>query len=154
MRRSPGSVVGVLLVLPSPATSAGQTVLDPGCGPGTGLGVLTGAVTAAGAVIGVDHIQAMVEAARARTADQFVVDVRPGDVHALALPGGSGASPAAESAEAGRILHAPAPRVDGWPLRDLVTCPLRRILINSPGCGSVNRMSLPVLDSTDWEADA
>lgn len=65
---------------------AGHTVLDLGCGPGTDLVALAEAAGAAGAVIGVDHDEAMVEAARARTADRPVVDVRQGDVHDLPLP--------------------------------------------------------------------
>ncbi|PNE40805.1 MULTISPECIES: methyltransferase domain-containing protein [Streptomyces] len=78
----------------------GQTVLDLGCGPGTDLGTLAGAVTAAGAVLGIDRDQAMVDAARARTADEPVVDVRLGDVHDLALP-----DRAADRARTDRVLQ-------------------------------------------------
>jgi ubiquinone/menaquinone biosynthesis C-methylase UbiE len=53
---------------------AGQAVLDLGCGPGTDLGVLAEAVTAAGVVVGVDRDQAMIEAARERSADQPLAD--------------------------------------------------------------------------------
>ncbi|MEU3217621.1 methyltransferase domain-containing protein [Streptomyces sp. NPDC006971] len=64
----------------------GQTALDLGCGPGTDLASLAQAVTAAGTVIGVDHDQATVGAARERTADQHTVTVRLGDIHDLPLP--------------------------------------------------------------------
>ncbi|MDT0461402.1 methyltransferase domain-containing protein [Streptomyces gibsoniae] len=64
----------------------GHTALDLGCGPGTDFEALAAAVTATGTVLGIDHDQAIVEAARARTADQPVVDVRSGDVHDLTLP--------------------------------------------------------------------
>lgn len=69
------------------AVRAGDTVLDLGCGPGTDLTALAEAATGAGSVIGVDHDEAMVAAARARTAGRPGVDVRPGDIHDLALPG-------------------------------------------------------------------
>ncbi|MFF1905116.1 methyltransferase domain-containing protein [Kitasatospora sp. NPDC058218] len=64
----------------------GQTALDLGCGPGTDLASLARAVTATGAVIGVDHDEATVDAARERTADQHAVTVRLGDIHELPLP--------------------------------------------------------------------
>ncbi|MER6982258.1 methyltransferase domain-containing protein [Streptomyces carpinensis] len=65
---------------------AGHTALDLGCGPGTDLETLAGAVTPAGAVIGIDHDQDMVEAARARATGRAVVDVRHGDIHDLPVP--------------------------------------------------------------------
>ena len=64
----------------------GQTALDLGCGPGTDLASLAQAVTATGPVIGVDHDQATVDAARERTADRPTVTVRLGDIHELPLP--------------------------------------------------------------------
>ncbi|WP_445525608.1 methyltransferase domain-containing protein [Streptomyces cyslabdanicus] len=64
----------------------GQTALDLGCGPGTDLASLAQAVTATGTVIGVDHDQATVDAARERTTDQRTVTVRLGDIHDLPLP--------------------------------------------------------------------
>ncbi|MFF4180946.1 methyltransferase domain-containing protein [Streptomyces sp. NPDC001750] len=64
----------------------GQTALDLGCGPGTDLTSLAQAVTATGTVIGVDHDQATVGAARERTADQHTVTVQLGDIHDLPLP--------------------------------------------------------------------
>ncbi|MEU3656777.1 methyltransferase domain-containing protein [Streptomyces sp. NPDC032161] len=64
----------------------GQTVLDLGCGPGTDLASLAQAVTATGTVIGVDHDETAVEAARKRTTDQHAVTVRLGDIHDLPLP--------------------------------------------------------------------
>lgn len=91
----------------------GQTVLDLGCGPGTDLGALAEAVSGTGtdartatatstpadartatrtgpgsgpgAVIGVDHDQAAVDAARERTAGQDTVTVHLGDIHDLPL---------------------------------------------------------------------
>ncbi|MGW1916867.1 methyltransferase domain-containing protein [Streptomyces sp. NPDC002076] len=62
---------------------AGHMVLDLGCGPGTDLEQLAQAVTSAGAVTGIDHDQNMVDAARARTAGQAMVNVRHADVHDL-----------------------------------------------------------------------
>lgn len=64
----------------------GHTVLDLGCGPGTDLASLARAVTATGTVIGVDHDQATVDAARERTTDQRTVTVRLGDIHDLPVP--------------------------------------------------------------------
>jgi ubiquinone/menaquinone biosynthesis C-methylase UbiE len=78
----------------------GQTVLDIGCGPGTDLRDLAAALTGSGAVVGVDHDPAMVAAARARTADEPLVEVRLGDVHALPLPDDS-----ADRARTDRVLQ-------------------------------------------------
>ncbi|MYT28558.1 MULTISPECIES: methyltransferase domain-containing protein [unclassified Streptomyces] len=79
---------------------AGQTVLDLGCGPGTDLATLAGAATTTGSVIGIDRDPAMVDAARARTADHPVVDVRLSDLHDLALPDRS-----ADRARTDRVLQ-------------------------------------------------
>ncbi|MGW2426806.1 methyltransferase domain-containing protein [Streptomyces sp. NPDC001709] len=65
---------------------AGHRVLDLGCGPGTDLEALAQAVTPAGAVVGVDNDRNMVDAARARTAGDAVVDVRHADIHDLPMP--------------------------------------------------------------------
>ncbi|WP_369222856.1 methyltransferase domain-containing protein [Streptomyces sp. R39] len=78
----------------------GQTVLDLGCGPGTDLASLAQAVTATGTVIGVDHDQTTVDAARERTADQHTVTVRLADLHDLPLPGHT-----ADRARADRVLQ-------------------------------------------------
>lgn len=64
----------------------GQTVLDLGCGPGTDLGALAGAVTVTGTVIGLDHDRTAVDTARARTAEQSNVTAQLGDLHRLPLP--------------------------------------------------------------------
>lgn len=61
----------------------GQTVLDVGCGPGTDLLDLARAVTASGAVIGVDIEPSMVDEATRRVADTPWVDVRLGEAGAL-----------------------------------------------------------------------
>ncbi|MGN9908843.1 methyltransferase domain-containing protein [Phytohabitans sp. LJ34] len=61
----------------------GQVVLDVGCGPGTDLVRLSGAVGEAGSVVGVDRDPAMVEHARRRASGHRNVEVRRGDVHAL-----------------------------------------------------------------------
>ncbi len=79
---------------------AGHTVLDLGCGSGADLAPLAEAVTSTGAVIGFDHDEAMVDTARARTADQPTVDVRLGDVHDLALT-----DHAADRARTDRVLQ-------------------------------------------------
>ncbi len=78
----------------------GHTVLDLGCGPGTDLAALARAVTATGTVIGVDHDQAAVSAARERTADEHTVSVRLGDLHDLPLP-----DHAADRARTDRVLQ-------------------------------------------------
>ncbi|MFI6924651.1 methyltransferase domain-containing protein [Nonomuraea spiralis] len=67
----------------------GQTVLDLGCGPGTDLAAMADAVAPHGRVVGVDRDPAMVAEARARLAARPLVEVRPGDVHALPLADGS-----------------------------------------------------------------
>ncbi|OIJ98966.1 ubiquinone biosynthesis protein UbiE [Streptomyces sp. MUSC 14] len=65
---------------------AGHRVLDLGCGPGADLEQLAQVVTSTGAVIGIDHDQNMVDAARARAAGQAMVDVRHADIHDLPVP--------------------------------------------------------------------
>ncbi|MER6358451.1 methyltransferase domain-containing protein [Streptomyces sp. NPDC001634] len=79
---------------------AGHRVLDLGCGPGTDLEALAEAVTPAGAVIGVDHDQNMVDAARARMTGRDVVDVRHADIHDLPMPDHS-----ADRARTDRVLQ-------------------------------------------------
>ncbi|MGY5124210.1 methyltransferase domain-containing protein [Streptomyces nigrescens] len=78
----------------------GQTVVDLGCGPGTDLSALAEAVTATGAVIGVDHDQTAVDAARERTAEQDTVAVTLGDIHDLRL-----ADCTADRARTDRVLQ-------------------------------------------------
>ncbi|MFI6359268.1 methyltransferase domain-containing protein [Streptomyces sp. NPDC050743] len=58
----------------------------PRRGPGTDLEALAQAVTPAGAVVGVDRDRNMVDAARARTAGEAMVDVRHADIHDLPMP--------------------------------------------------------------------
>ncbi|WP_377270495.1 methyltransferase domain-containing protein [Peterkaempfera sp. SMS 1(5)a] len=83
----------------------GHTVLDLGCGPGADLGALAEAATVTGRVIGVDHDQAAVDAARERTAGRHTVTVRLGDIHELPLADGT-----AERARTDRVLqHAADP---------------------------------------------
>ncbi len=65
---------------------AGHRVLALGCGPGTDLEALAQAVGPAGAVVGVDHDRNMVDAARARTAGEAMVDVRHADIRDLPMP--------------------------------------------------------------------
>ncbi|GAA1014334.1 hypothetical protein Aple_079840 [Acrocarpospora pleiomorpha] len=67
----------------------GQTVLDIGCGPGTDLAAMASAVMPDGMVIGVDRDPVMVAQARARLAEQPMIEIRSGDVHALPLDDGS-----------------------------------------------------------------
>jgi ubiquinone/menaquinone biosynthesis C-methylase UbiE len=95
----------------------GHVVLDVGCGPGTDLATLAGAVTATGTVIGVDHDTRMLDEARRRLADHSRVELRPGDAHGLPLPDATVdrarvdrvlqhlADPALALAEAHRVLR-------------------------------------------------
>ncbi|MGC0422062.1 methyltransferase domain-containing protein [Embleya sp. AB8] len=78
----------------------GQTVVDLGCGPGTDLGALADAVTTTGAVIGIDHDQTAVDAARERSADRDSVTVHLGDIHDLRL-----ADRTADRARTDRVLQ-------------------------------------------------
>ncbi|ARF57848.1 methyltransferase domain-containing protein [Streptomyces gilvosporeus] len=78
----------------------GHTVLDLGCGPGTDLEALAQAVTPAGTVIGIDHDQDMVDAARTRATGQAVVDVRHADIHDLSMADGT-----ADRARTDRVLQ-------------------------------------------------
>ncbi|MFI2210605.1 methyltransferase domain-containing protein [Streptomyces sp. NPDC020141] len=80
----------------------GQTVLDLGCGPGTDLAALAGAVGGSGAVIGVDISEEMVGRARARTADPAAaeVEVVRGDLHSLPL-----ADRSADRARTDRVMQ-------------------------------------------------
>jgi ubiquinone/menaquinone biosynthesis C-methylase UbiE len=73
-----------------------HTALDVGCGPGTDLPAMA---ERAGAVIGVDLDQTMVEEARRRTAG-LPVEVRLGDAHALPLDDRS-----VDRARVDRVLH-------------------------------------------------
>jgi ubiquinone/menaquinone biosynthesis C-methylase UbiE len=67
----------------------GQTVLDIGCGPGTDLATMASAVAPNGMVIGVDRDPVMVAEAQSRLAEQPMVEIHSGDVHALPLKDGS-----------------------------------------------------------------
>ncbi|MCX4750758.1 methyltransferase domain-containing protein [Kitasatospora sp. NBC_01287] len=67
----------------------GQAVLDLGCGPGTDLGALAGAVGERGRVIGVDQDPVMLAEAARRTADRPWVELLEGDAHALPLAAAS-----------------------------------------------------------------
>jgi SAM-dependent methyltransferase len=69
--------------------TSGHVVLDAGCGPGTDLLGLAEAVGPSGRVIGIDHDEKMLGAARLRVGDVPGVEIRPGDVHALPLPDAS-----------------------------------------------------------------
>ncbi|MFH8805912.1 methyltransferase domain-containing protein [Streptomyces hygroscopicus] len=64
---------------------AGLSVLDAGCGPGTDLAAMAGAVAPGGTVIGVDRDQEMLDAAAARIAGLSGTELRQGDVQALPL---------------------------------------------------------------------
>ncbi|MER0485022.1 methyltransferase domain-containing protein [Streptomyces sp. Edi2] len=105
----------------------GQTVLDLGCGPGTDLASLAQAAAATGAVIGVDHDRAAVDAARERTAGQHTVTVRLGDIHDLPLPDRT-----ADRARTDRVLQHVADPVRA--LREIhrVLRPSGRLIMGEP----------------------
>ena len=63
----------------------GQVALDVGCGPGTDLGQLAGAVGPSGWVLGIDADAAMVGEARRRFAQVRQIRVCAGDAYALPL---------------------------------------------------------------------
>jgi SAM-dependent methyltransferase len=65
------------------AATPGHVVLDLGCGPGTDLGPLAAAVTAAGLVTGIDLDPVMADHARASQQGRPQVSVLRGDAHAL-----------------------------------------------------------------------
>lgn len=71
------------IMLDALALSPGHRAIDLGCGPGADLAALAAAVTSSGSVLGVDNDPAMVERARARSADLASVEVRLADVHDL-----------------------------------------------------------------------
>lgn len=73
------------LVLAHLELDAGHRVLDVGCGPGTDLLSMSERVGGDGVVIGVDHDQRMLVAARNRTAADRRTAVAAGDAHALPL---------------------------------------------------------------------
>ncbi|MEU3301702.1 methyltransferase domain-containing protein [Streptomyces sp. NPDC006678] len=115
----------------------GDTALDLGCGPGTDLAALAGAVTPSGRVIGVDSSQEMVERARGRTEGLAAVEVQLADVHGLPFDDGSidrartdrvlqhVADPDQALAEARRVLRPGGRLVMGEPDWDSLTidCP-------------------------------
>lgn len=77
------------LVLARLDLNAGQRVLDVGCGPGTDLTSMSEGLGDGGLVVGVDHDQRMLTAARRRTATGRRVVVAAGDAHHLPLRSGS-----------------------------------------------------------------
>ncbi|MFI6349053.1 methyltransferase domain-containing protein [Streptomyces sp. NPDC050560] len=115
------------VMLKALAPRPGQTVLDLGCGPGTDLEALAGAVGGEGRVIGVDMDPDMAARARERTADVPAVQVRQTDITALPLPDADAdlartdrvlqhvADPAAALAEARRVLRPGGRLVMGEP---------------------------------------
>lgn len=62
-----------------------HVVVDLGCGPGTDLGALAGAVTVGGRVLGVDRDPRMLGEARRRFAGRTAVELALADLHELPL---------------------------------------------------------------------
>ena len=75
-------------------------MLDIGCGPGTDLGRLAGAVAPGGSVIGVDRDPSMLAEAGRRHAGTAGVEVWAGDIHDLPF-----ASASADRARVDRLLQ-------------------------------------------------
>jgi ubiquinone/menaquinone biosynthesis C-methylase UbiE len=87
------------------AISPGEVVLDLGCGPGADLPALAEAAGGTGRVLGIDNDPDAVRQARDRTAALPQVEVREGDVLALAIPAAS-----VDKARTDRVLqHVPDP---------------------------------------------
>jgi ubiquinone/menaquinone biosynthesis C-methylase UbiE len=80
--------------------AGGHVVLDVGCGPGTDLPALAGAVGRTGTVIGLDQDRGMLCAARQRTEAHPQVEIWAGDAHALPLRDAS-----VDRARADRVLQ-------------------------------------------------
>lgn len=78
----------------------GHTVIDIGCGPGTDLPRIAGAVTGSGRVIGIDNDPRMRAEAARRLADWPHAEIRAGDAHDLPLPDSS-----ADRARTDRVLQ-------------------------------------------------
>ena len=106
-----GIAAGELAIRP------GHAVLDLGCGPGADLPAFADAAGSGGRVTGIDRDPDAVRQARERTADLPQVEVREGDIQALAIPAASAdkvhtdrvlqhvPDPAAALAEARRVLR-------------------------------------------------
>ncbi|MFD7621020.1 methyltransferase domain-containing protein [Streptomyces sp. NPDC059802] len=110
----------------------GETVLDLGCGPGTDLGALAEAVTATGAVIGIDYDRAAVDAARGRAAERSNVTVRLGDLHDLPLPDHT-----ADRARTDRVLQHVADPVRALREARRVLRPGGRLVMAEPDWGTL-----------------
>jgi ubiquinone/menaquinone biosynthesis C-methylase UbiE len=110
----------------------GRTVADLGCGPGTDLGALAEAVTATGAVIGVDHDESAVATARERTAGRDNVTVRLGDLHELPLPDG-----AVDRARTDRVLQHVADPARALREARRVLRPGGRLVMGEPDWGTL-----------------
>lgn len=80
--------------------SAGDRVLDVGCGTGDDVAALADAVGPNGAVVGVDGSDAMVEEARNRASESAPVSFAAGDARALPFADG-----AFDAARADRVLQ-------------------------------------------------
>lgn len=85
--------------------SPGDVILDLGCGPGADLSTFAEAAGGSGRVIGVDSDPDAVRQARDRTAGLPQVEVREGDIQALAIP-----TATADGVHTDRVLqHVPDP---------------------------------------------
>ncbi|MFN8538681.1 MAG: methyltransferase domain-containing protein [Thermomicrobiales bacterium] len=80
---------GVLAAVAALGLRPGQRVLDVGCGPGAHLGLLAGAVSPGGSVVGIDLDAGRVAFATERWADSSTIAVREGDHGALPFADGS-----------------------------------------------------------------
>jgi ubiquinone/menaquinone biosynthesis C-methylase UbiE len=88
------------------AIGPGDVVLDLGCGPGADLPAFAEATGSSGRVTGIDRDPDAVGQARERTAGLSQVEVREGDIQALAIPAAS-----ADKVHTDRVLqHVPDPR--------------------------------------------
>jgi SAM-dependent methyltransferase len=125
------------------ALSAGERVVEVGCGAGVFLPLLAGAVGKTGKVVGVDHASSFVQQARERTRELPSIAVDEGDAYALPY-----ADASFDAAHCDRVLmHLDDPSAALSEMRRVVR-PGGRVVVAEPDWASI------VIDSTDHDGVA